>query len=603
MITELKNFIETVSKQFPLEEFVKPENGLHLMHEVNDGQVKLYNAEIYQPSKGKENEYSDFIREECLPRLLHMHYINSNKSISDKKIHSASPYGFMLKKQSIEDKKWMISWKENIQKYFQESENKCMIELTEDENNILEIFKRYCSEKVITEVKNLKDYEKLKKGDYLIVYLKNLEPEKYEKANQTYLENNIFNTPEFTTKEKIGNELYGASDYYNGFNLKKPYLHHKSAPFNINFRIPQSVARWLFVFNQYMYEGAFKTNPLVVFIDKEELNNEVVSVIKRENNKISFHQLMHTLFERKGEDLGNYYLFYFLGGDIKDVDFVSSFSFKLEVKIKKVIPSADLEEDEKIENIFQFELEILQIIFNNQLIQKRRDDSIAFRYFDDIDHNPKYITDTEWQLVMRYRKSFYDFIYKSRRQAVTNHVFHDIIRQGIFNDLKNDEIQNDQHTKTYSIRRKLNLWFSLWDFFKGNSTKNNLTMANKITDHQERLRTVRDNPTEHIQTDDEFAFVAGQVIHYLLTKSKSANLTHASLEPFLQKTDAGELKKAIANTFNAYKHEIEFRQGRFEKFCSEVMDYELIGNLKQLLPYLLAGYFSTSLIYEKSQTK
>ncbi len=604
MITELTNYISKISEQFPLKDFIKPTEGLHIILEIKDGQVQLFKSELYQPKKGEEENYSDFLREECLPRELQLHYINSNKAISDKKIHSASPFGFMLKKQSIEDKQWMKDWSENIKRYFNESLRKCTIELSEDQKNVLNSFYEYCSDQLILTLKEDENYQKVKSANYLIVYLKNFSPEQYQQANQVYLENNLFNKPEYTTPEKINDEFYGASDFYNGFNIKKSFLIHQTAPFDINSRIPQSVSRWLYVFNQYREtRKAFKTNPLLVFIDKEELNNEVVDVIKREGNQISFHHLIHALFEDKKEDLGNYYLFYFLGGDIKDVDFVSSFSYELDVKIKQVIPSIEPEKDLRIKSIFQFEQEILYVIFSNQLIKRWKDSNTTFRYFEDIDNNPKYITDIQWQLVMRYRKGFYDFIYKSRRQAVTSTMFHDIMRQGIIDDIRHDEIQNEQHTKTNDIRKKLNIWFSLWDFFKSNSNKNDLTMASKIIEHQTRLRTIRDNPNVHIQTDDEFAFAAGQVIYYLLTKSKSANLTHAALEPFLQKTDAGELKKAIANTFNAYKHEIDFGQGRFEKLCSEVMDYTLDGNVKDLMPQLLAGYFSNSLIYEKTETK
>jgi len=177
------------------------------------------------------------------------------------------------------------------------------------------------------------------------------------------------------------------------------------------------------------------------------------------------------------------------------------------------------------------------------------------------------------------------------------------MRQEILDDIRHDEIKEGHHTKTGDVHKKLNIWFSLWSFFGKENATNDLTMANKIEQHQQRMRIVRDpKSNEHLQTDDEFAFAVGQIIYYLLYQSKAENKTHAIIEPFLQKTDVQELKKAIANTFNAYKHEIDFGKGRFEKLSSEIMDYELDGNLKELLPYILAGYFSNSLIYEKSET-
>ncbi len=181
---------------------------------------------------------------------------------------------------------------------------------------------------------------------------------------------------------------------------------------------------------------------------------------------------------------------------------------------------------------------------------------------------------------------------------INQHMFYDIMKQMIIDDIRNDEITNK---KTNDIIRKLNIWFSLWDFFSNNKS-NNLKMASKILQHQKRIREIRESKSDsHIQIDEEFAFAVGQIIYYLLSKSRAGELTHAALEPFLQKTDSKELKKTIANTINAYKHEIDFGQGRFEKLASEIMDYDLDGNLKDLMPIILAGYFSKSLIYEKSE--
>lgn len=601
MITELTNYISKISSQFPLEDFVKPTEGLHIMLEVQDGQVKLYKSELYQPKKGEEDSYSDFIWNECLPRELHLHYINSNKSISDKKIHSASPYGLLIKQQSIEDTKWVKDWETTIDKYFIESIRKTKINHTEEEQQIVDIFRAFCTKQLPTLLKELNSYESLKSGNYIVVYLKNFSQEQFEVANQNYMKDNLFNKNDYTVP--FENEKFGLSDYLNGDNVKKPYLQHKTAPFKINNRIPQSQAVFLNTFDKYRREGAFITRPLPIFINHEELNSVLVDVIKREGNKISFHHIIKTIIENKNEDIGNYYLLYFLGSDVKDIDFVSSFRYNMDVNLQQIVQEKNQEKDIKIKNIFHFEFEVLQPIFNNQLIQKRKDESIAFRYFDDIENNPKYITSINWQLVNDYRKAFYDYIYKSRRQSVTTSMFHDIMKRGILDDLRHDEIQNEKHTKNSDIRKKLNIWFSLWNFFGKENNTNDLTMANKILQHQERMRSIREPKTdEHIQTDDEFAYAAGQIIYYLLTKSKSGNLTHAALEPFLQKTDMGELKKAIANTFNAYKHEIDFGKGRFEKLCSEVMSYELDGKLKDLMPYILAGYFAISVILEKSTT-
>ena len=124
-------------------------------------------------------------------------------------------------------------------------------------------------------------------------------------------------------------------------------------------------------------------------------------------------------------------------------------------------------------------------------------------------------------------------------------------------------------------------------------------MASRIPELLERIREVANDDSKHFESVEEFSFGAGQVIYYLLNQSKTAEKTHAFLEPFLQKVKAEELQKAIANVFNMYKHEINFGRGRFERLMKEVLGFETDENLKNYQRFLLAGYFSEPVIYEK----
>lgn len=667
MIEELTTYISGIQEQFPLHEFVEgPTQGLHIMLEVQDGNVEVSEYELYKPKKGEEDNYSDFLRQECMPKEMHIDYIKSHKALigkEGKKIHSAVPFALKIRKKSF-DEEW-IKWfpkkgitkeekelisnykkaiKENesklknlkgeekkellaaivskkneliakyfgelIQRYFERANNICSPEYQDkDDFEDVLVFQEYCIERLPDLLSSLsKEIIQLSKNDDIIVLMKNVSKELYKEANSNYIKDYVFNVDYFN--QKIGQKTYGLSGYLNTASDKKPYLKHLTAPFDINYRIPQQKALLLNTFKRYVKEGAFKTNPLPIFIDRVELNKVVVNAVKTKGKQINFREIIRVLFKDKQDDLGNYYLFYFWGGYLKDLDFVSSFSYSLNVRLREVIPKAEPNKGAPIKNIFQFESKILQPIFNNLLIQKRKNGTTSYRYFDEIDNNPKYNTATTWNLVMKYRKAFYDFIYKSRRQAVTNAMFHNIMEETILDDMRHDEIKvgkdgKKYNTKTTDICRKLNIWFSLWNYFGKEKTTNDLTiMATKIEQHQERMRIIRDSKSNgHLKSDDEFAFAVGQVAYFLLSLSKAGNKTHALLEPFLQKTNIQELKKTLGNTFRAYNHEISFYKGRFDKLFSEVMDYELDGNLKELLPYLLAGYFSNSVIYENNNPK
>ena len=159
----------------------------------------------------------------------------------------------------------------------------------------------------------------------------------------------------------------------------------------------------------------------------------------------------------------------------------------------------------------------------------------------------------------------------------------------------------------YSIKAKLNIWFSLYEYFdytQYNKPLNKKSMVNKTEELINRVSTIATDENEHLRNDDEFAFAAGQVIHYLLNKSEAGNRTHALLESFLQKTDAKLLKREIVRCFDMYKHAIKFyaRKYEFDKIMSEVMGYiPDEKNMKNLLPFTLAGYFAKSVFAKKSE--
>jgi|GEM_PF-155652 len=659
MIEELTTYIKGIQKQFPLHSFIKePTNGLHIMFEVKNGKVQLYNKELYFSKQGEERKISDFLLKECMPREMNIDFIDSWKAIRGKRgsrIRSVSPFALKLYKSEISEdwKKWIPKnvdvdikakinrineeekrvrqlkkdekiglqlWllkekiqlletfiKPYIQQYFEGTNEVCKIsddDKIEDFHSI-EIFQKFLSEQFLSTLTDISsDIAQLNKNDFIVFLLKNADVEQYKKAYSKYLEEYVFNTTAIPALV-IGQNKYGLSNYKNIASDKKPYLQHLTTPFGVNNRIELQQALLLDLFNRYVMAKALKTNPLPVFIDHTELNYSVINIIREEGNDVKFHTIIQKLFENRNEDLGNYFLLYFdYRGELKDMDFVSSFNYKMQVVIKQVIPETQPKRDINITNVFEFEQKVIRPIFSNKLIHKK-DDKITFRYFDEIDNNPKYITSTQWNLVMKYRKVFYDWIYKSRKQAVSSSIFHDILIKGILDDIKNDELQTDpksgdkRHTKQFDINTKLNIWFSLWDFFRKDNSQNDITMANKIQNFQDRLRLIRENNLdEHIQNDEEFAYTVGQIIYFLLSKSKSANKTHALIEPFIQKTEEKELKKALSNTFNAYKHEIDFGKGRFEKLFSEVLSYEIEGNIKDLIPFVLAGYFANSVIYE-----
>ncbi len=216
----------------------------------------------------------------------------------------------------------------------------------------------------------------------------------------------------------------------------------------------------------------------------------------------------------------------------------------------------------------------------------------------DVDTKYGNATETIVNLFYMYRKSIYDYVYKSKRQAITDKMYHDMMQKSIMDDIKHDK----EHDKSYRIKEKLNIWFSLYNYFA--NSKNKEDMVNKTEQLFERIKIIAKNENERIKTDEEFAFASGQLIWKLLIQSESSNKTHALLEPFLQKTDVELFKRAIARTYEIYKHKFDLYpiKYEFDKIMSEVMGIETNTNVKSLLPLILAGYFSET-IFKKDKNE
>ncbi len=248
---------------------------------------------------------------------------------------------------------------------------------------------------------------------------------------------------------------------------------------------------------------------------------------------------------------------------------------------------------DKIENVFDFE----RLLNDKLFLQYPKNSNLGYgvlrtNYFSDrIEPYKGYtISDVTINILYKYRKALYDYVYKSKRQVITFSVFYDIMKGLIIDDLRHDKFEEKfkLHTKEKPIKEKLNIWFSLYNYFETSNQKI-INMTNNIEKHRELVTEVAEGK-RNIVEDEEFAFVAGQVVYYLLSKSKSADKSYAGLEPFLQKSNYTEFRKSLSLTFNMYKH--EYYSARFRNPFANVLDYIPKTNFKELIPTFLAGFFS-----------
>ncbi|HKJ32465.1 MAG TPA: hypothetical protein VKA34_11590 [Balneolales bacterium] len=606
MIKEIAQFVDILpehafSKNIQLKEGVYifldigEDNGKYTLNNTDsEGNLSDDDFKIWT----SKSENSSFF-EKCLFIQTNTLPVSPQKIFNpDKKIFNASCSPFALAFTKKNYKKYKNNpelLKGQLRDQYFKSAEKYLI--NEYHKSWFKLFKGFLVENLHSFLSNLQAYEDAKDKLTINIYFKKAEKSDFVITHDAYLRDKIFNKAQYN--KIVDGKLLGISDSLSGFNNKKRFLKHQTGLSDLNFRISDSEAEKLWKFFKLQHNDQLP-NPTPIFVDGNEMdyNKDLVSFYQ-DDRILTYSEIIKELIKKYQKQLQNYYLIFFQrglkGSRIIDLDFVPVFHYRIDknLDLVEVFKIGNKFNSIILNNVFDLQYHIFNKIFNNQLIKETKDGGIWLRFFDELEAKPQYrFTDDIVNLMYKYRKAIYDYVYKSKHQSITCLMFDEMMFTSIKDDIHHDE----EFNRNYSIKEKLNIWFNLYDYFSGN--KNRINMANKTLEISEKLRFVIKNDEEHIESDDEFAFAAGQLIWKILIQSKSSNRSHALLEPFLQKAESNEFKKAIARTFNTYKHEFVMYPQKygFDKLMSEVMGYEPEEpNMKNLIYMILAGYFSESL--------
>jgi len=648
MIKELINFIEILDDEFK-NLGSEPKEGLHIKlkimtDELGSTSIDTENIEFELFSKKQKNDISVYLSK-CKSLHQNAWCIDTNKcfDLPTKAIHSCSPFVVAFKREHLiggEKYKTNSGKKKQIYDRFGEYFDKAF-ELFEDKYDAEKyvIFKHFFTHNsfslILTQIENdfsirrnsleqkiseIKEQQKntsdkiqkeelknlissleqellkskpLEDSDYVLFYL-DVAFELYQKVHKKYLDDKLFNTAAFNTNVDESGVIFGTSNFMNGFNSNMPFLIHQTATFDINGRISNIDAKYLNELKNILPNKTLP-NPLPIFIFQEEIQRKVIAIYRESEFKFGYKEIIQKLIDGKHEDIGNYYLLFWQntkdGLVFKDFDFVSNFNYS----ISKSQPIAvynlfDIKEKggkeikhyPLINNIFDFEQQVLKPFIQNKYLR--------IDYFADLNKDDYTKLDLTFSSFSKYRKSVYDFVYKSQQSAINGYIFDDMVFCSIKDDVKN---RNE-----YGVKEKLNIWYSLYEYF---NTNNKINMVNKLKEYQYFVAALIGDETPTDITDEKFAFAAGQVIDYILSKSKSADNSYNLLEPYLQQSKCTEFKRAIANDFGRYKHE-NFSKN-FEKVAAFVLSYETSANLKHLLPQILSGVFSKNQLFSSNVSK
>jgi CRISPR-associated protein Csh1 len=537
--------------------------------------------------------------------------------LPNKRIHSVSPFLIAVKRKYLEAGKEFSTKKVDVG-YIKKYLDKAITETVRDKQTRDKalLFQKYIDDKFQDIIIKLKDF-KWAAEDYVLVFF-DTELDDYKNTYRDYLKTRIFNSSKQGLTDSAGisiNEkkaadlkvIRGWSNFFNGYNAGKPFLQHQTSLSATN-TINNEDAYYLFLFNEYWRMDVFP-NPMPIFIDFNELKkdgtqSEVIKLYNVDRNKkLSYREVVSSLLDKKGTTLQKYYLLFRVGTEIFDFDYVPLFRYKFDstIIVKNVTEAGYIKDkafekdiDERIDNVFDFERIVVRTIFNNALV-KKKEDRYTTNYFGEIKPEFVYGGDSMWQLIMKYRKAFYDYIYKSKTNAITATMFDDMMFNSILSNIRQDEIKTRcEYNNT--IKTKINIWFSIYNLFNINKKDDN--MASTVIDLLTKIKAVAKGES-NIESPEEFAFCAGQLASYLIDRSAASNKTYAMLEPYLQKSKSGQLQDAIAQTIAVYKHDISVYKGTFELLSAQVLTYDEGADMKPLLKYFLAGCFCPCVVYTK----
>lgn len=614
MIKEITEFVNDLPPEFK-SLGAKPKDGLHILLKVQeDGEdivIDKYSIEYEYFLKKRKEILTPYLRKCAMLQELSWTldfetkpYYQKCFDLPEKGILTISPFCFSTKKKSFkggskyEKDKRKIN--ERIERYFKNTEK---LITNSKEKKYHQVLLSYFIDwhNFESYLFSIPEFARMGEEEHIVVYL-DLPSDVYDNVYVKYLDNYLFNNRKrFSNAE----EELGISNFFNGFNDEKPFLKHCTSSFEYSGLINRTVAKSLKEFKDLLKQNILP-NPLPVFVYKDELKKEAISAFKtaaEEGTRISYQAIIESLYNSKYKDeLGNYYLLFYQMGEIKDFDFVSKFEYELRDENGNSWEIKDWfngNNQRKVQNVFDLQYWVVPVVFKNSLVVVYEGKIVDYRYFGELEIK-KCKSTSNYLLVQTYRKAFYDYIYKSKRQAISQHAFNTMLQASILDDVHLDEYKDRKHSQERNIRHKLNIWFSLSEKFDLQH-KNTETMASKLQVHRTFIRALAKGETI-IQTDDEYAFAVGQVVYYLLRKSKTADRSYKRLEPFLQQVHGKELNKAIYRLFTSYKHETF--SNNFKNPFAEVMDYETeIKNLQDLMPTMLAGVFSKNELFSDKEEK
>lgn len=534
--------------------------------QIKDDAINIKYNKKTDEIEGKVNTlYDDICFYDYNSKLIDM-----NKPIDKKKIIQSNNYlSFFIKKDSLTNGKLTV---ERIDQYYDTLTNPY---LKYTDSKTKEIYKEIEEELGEVDKVTLEDIRgwikenifnldiELKGKDYLKIFFE-FPKDLYEKEGRRYLIPNIYNSNDFNIK--INKEILGLPNNNMGLNSKKPYLENKSRKVTTPYLINSNEVKLQKKFFDYLLNCA-SAGKLNIYLNDKEIKPLKNSELPDENFNGIFLRI------KKGKE-AEIHFFDTITGYNPEVrkNFVLKDVFNMENKDLIKENYGVFRSKKRIQEILD------SVLFSKYLKNNYFTESGEISINDGILLSNLLIS----------RNAIFNWLYKGKENGVYS------ILNKVSLNMINGSINKGFLSKS---KHQFNLMCSINEYFNGG-----INMADKLNEIRSDLREkINSSETKYISSDEEYYFAVGQLVNYLLSKSKGKNKPQSLVNPFINAKNNLVIKEKLLALYKKYNYDIEIRSKakRFNNLYTMVLGYEASSEVNQNM--IIAGYLNSSLIYEKNE--
>ena len=140
----------------------------------------------------------------------------------------------------------------------------------------------------------------------------------------------------------------------------------------------------------------------------------------------------------------------------------------------------------------------------------------------------------------------------------------------------------------FKAKEVVNFYLSVKEY-EGES----MGIKQKLNELEEKIENLEE------LNDEEFFMLNGQVIMYLLNKSKKSDKKADMIEPFLRAGKSKKLKQEIETLYFKYKHEIPLNFKKLNNAIALIMAYDKDIRTSEYKDKLLLGLLSENIFFRK----